>query len=274
MRLIPAIALGFVMALASPVAAQQDQTLTDLRGELVELYRDILMLKHQLDPTGLRAVEQPTGDSILDRVIAIEQSLQLLTSRTEELDYRIGQIVADGTNRIGDLEFRLCELEPSCDIGTLGETPSLGGVSLENVPVLTPPTSDENDGLALAERSDFEAAQVAYDEGRYSEATDLFEAFLSNYPGGPLGVQAQIGLGQSLELLGRPRDAASKFLEAFSLNPEGPEAPFALYKLGQMLAAIGQFDESCVMLGEVGRRFPQSGEAILAQDQMISLSCP
>ena len=37
--------------------------------------------------------------------------MQRLTSKSEELENRINRIVSDGTTRIGDLEFRLVELE-------------------------------------------------------------------------------------------------------------------------------------------------------------------
>jgi hypothetical protein len=59
-------------------------------------------------------------------VNSIEAELSRLTARTEELSNRIDRIVADGTNRIGDLEFRLVELEGG-DVSRLGETSTLGG---------------------------------------------------------------------------------------------------------------------------------------------------
>ncbi|MCQ8811847.1 hypothetical protein NQU36_28345, partial [Escherichia coli] len=69
----------------------------------------------------------PVGATTLERVDAIEAELTRLTARTEELQGRVERVVADGTNRLGDLEFRVCELEPGCDIGEIGDTLPIGG---------------------------------------------------------------------------------------------------------------------------------------------------
>lgn len=272
MRLTVLFAALLSIAPLLPASAQQS-SLADIRSELSALYGDILQLKQQLDPTGLRS-GVTDGSTTLDRVISIERSLQVLTARTEELEYRIERIVSDGTNRIGDLEFRLCELEAACDIGTLGETPSLGGGTGTPVsPIFGGLGSVEGEELAMSERADFEAAQLAMEEQRYQDAEQLFDDFIKSYPGGPLGVQAQMGRGRALELLGNPREAGRAYLAAFSLNPEGDDAPRALLQLGRMMAAIGQVDEACVMLGEVGRRFPASQAALDASANLASLNC-
>jgi len=273
MRLIAVIALA--MSVAVPASAQNAASLADIRAELTVLYRDILSLKQELDPTGLREGTE-ASTSTLDRVVSIERSLQVLTARTEELEFRIDRMVADGTNRIGDLEFRLCELEESCDIGELGETPTLGGgdIAVPVTPIFTGLAAVEGEQLAVAEKNDFEAAQIALEEQRYEEAADLFAQFVETYPRGPLGVQAEMGRGHALEMLGKHREAARAYLAAFSLNNEGPEAPYALLQLGKMLAAFSQIDEACIMLGEVGRRFPSSEAALDASNTIVSLNCP
>ena len=47
------------------------------------------------------------GGDALQRMDAIEAALAQLTSKTEALEFRVNQVVTDGTNRIGDMEFRL-----------------------------------------------------------------------------------------------------------------------------------------------------------------------
>ena len=80
----------------------------------------------------------------LDRMNALEAQLADLTAKTEKLEIRINKVVADGTNRIGDLQFRVCELEQGCDTSKIGETVPLGGGAAA-APTPTPAKSDRPD---------------------------------------------------------------------------------------------------------------------------------
>lgn len=264
-----------VMALLAPVPAvgQQDQTLADIRQELSALYVDIQRLRTELSTTG--GLTQGTlGNTPLDRLNAIEVELQRLTAKTEELEFRINRITVDGTNRIGDLEFRLCELEPACDIGMLGDTPSLGGTD-NGAEVTAPETATETTGpqLAVSEQQDFERAQEALAAGDFRGASDQFAAFIQTYPGGPLSAQAYFYRGLALEGMGEISQAARAFLDSFSGEPDGEVAARALYKLGETLGELGQTADACVTLGEVPTRFPGTQQAQDAVSERQRLGC-
>ena len=99
-------ALIFCLSLAMPLPlAAQDPTLADIRQELSVLFVEVQKLKRELSTTG--GVSTNIGGDTLQRVDLIEAELQRLTAKTENLEFRIGRVVSDGTNRIGDLEFRL-----------------------------------------------------------------------------------------------------------------------------------------------------------------------
>ncbi len=266
------LAIAAVLACAPTSSFAQDETLADIRQQLSILYVDITRLKRELSTTGAAAVNT-AGSTPLDRLNAIESELQRLTSKTEELEFRVNRITVDGTNRIGDLEFRLCELEPACDIGQLGDTPSLGGVDNgAGVPTAAaPPTGGP--ALAVGEQNDFERAQEALAAGDFRSAADLLETFAASYPGSPLSAQVQITRGKALEGLGENARAARAFLEAFSGNPNGAEAPEALFLLGRALGNVGQTQDACVTLAEVGVRFPGNPNVTEAQSAMAALGC-
>ncbi|MFK7763192.1 MAG: tol-pal system protein YbgF [Roseobacter sp.] len=279
-RFIPIVCV--LMLLPFRVAAQDDQTLADIRQELTVLYVEMQRLKRELSTTGAPAVSTG-GTTVLDRLSAMESELQRLTSKTEELEFRVNRIVEDGTNRVGDLEFRLVELEGG-DIGALGETTTLGGDTGASTTTATtgttaPVTPEGQTGgvdstqLAVGEEEDFKSAQTALAEGQYQQAADQFQSFSETYPGGPLAAGAALGRGEALENLGDTREAARSYLSSFSANPQGPVAAQALFRLGRALGQLDQTEEACVTLSEVGIRFPGDPAAAEAEAARQSLAC-
>ncbi|MEL7253171.1 MAG: tol-pal system protein YbgF [Pseudomonadota bacterium] len=274
MRLLSVL---LALAVASMAHAQdRTQTLADIRQELSVLYVEIQKLKRELSTTG-GVQTQAVGGSTIDRVNTIEAEMTRLTALTEQLQFRIDSVVRDGTNQIGDLEFRLCELEPDCDISTLGQGTTLGGVEPTTggtQPVSQPDTAATPDvQLAVGERADFDAAVAAMENGDNAAAAQQFAAFLSNYPGSPLSGDARLMRGAALEADGQNTQAARAFLDAFSQDPNGEKAPEALFLLGRSLGRIGQVDEACVTLAEVSVRFPGGQAASDAQAERARLGC-
>lgn len=279
-RRIAAIAVTAALAL-TPLTAQsqsREETLADVRQQLSVLYVEIQKLKRELSTTGapggvLGGVA--AGVSTLERVDAIERQLRMLTDNTEQLQYRLERVVEDGTNRIGDLEFRLVELEGG-DVSTLGETSTLGG------DLVAPGAGTQNDGsgdgvateLAVGERADFARAKQALDNAEFGAAVDQLASFVVTYPGSPLEPEAHLRRGQAHEGQGETTRAARAYLESYSGAPQGQWAADALFHLGRSLGALGQINEACVTLNEVSVRYPGSAQVVLAQGEMASLLCP
>lgn len=265
------------LAVAFPAAAQdRERTLADIRQELSVLYVEIQKLKRELVTTGGPQVNiQET--SIPDRVNSMEAEMTRLISRTEELSNRIDRIVSDATNRIGDLEFRLVELEGG-DVSKLGETTTLGGEQEARAPVVAAPLPAPGGGsggpeLAMSEQADFDRAKAALDRGEYEVAAEQLAAFTQTYPGSPLSGEAHFWRGEALSAVGDTSSAARAYLDSFSGDPQGMMAPDALLQLGLALDKLGQRQESCVMLGEVTARFPSSAASVEAQAARGSMGC-
>lgn len=262
------------------VQAQDTETLADIRQELTVLSVELKKLKRELNTTG-GAAQLSGGGSILDRVNAIESEVQRLTGKTEELEHRIDRVVTDGTNRLGDLAFRLCELDPDCDISEFEPGSDLGGVSEPEsstgaVAMPEPQGEEAQDEaqLAIGEGDDFERAKAALEAGEYETAAERFARFRQDYPEGPLSARAGLLRGEALESAGRESDAARAYLDAFSAAPNADEAPETLFRLGRALGRLGQTEDACVTLGEVAARYPGAEAVSDARSEMVRLGCP
>lgn len=270
-------AVVFALVLGVPGAGfAQQETLADIRQELSVLYVEMQRLRGELNTTGAPSGSGGAG-TMLDRMDAIEAELRRLTSATEELDLRVNRVVADGTNRIGDLEFRLCELEAGCDIGTLGETTTLGGGV--TAPAALPPVSTgANDNaepisMAAAEQSDFDRAMALFEEEEFAAAAIQFEAYTETYPGGALSAEAHYWRGEAEAAQGAWNRAARAYLASFSGAPDAPRAPESLFRLGTSLQELGQTEEACLTLAEVENRYPSSSSVLDARGAMADFGC-
>lgn len=264
-------------------AAAQDRaaTLAEIRQELATLTGQIESLRRELRPGdgdgdgngGAGAAPAPADAAPLARLDAIEAELRRLTAASETLAHRIDRIVADGTNRIDDLKFRLTELEGG-DIGAIPPTPPLGGEAGPTPSAPMPPPAAAPD-LAVGERGDFEAAVALTTEGTPADAHEALQRFLDTYPRSPLAAEAQLLRGDMLEALGNPGQAGRAYLESYTLAEETDPgiASEALLKLGLALAALEQTREACITVGQVADGFPGTAAALRAAATLGDLGC-
>ncbi|MEM9432735.1 MAG: tol-pal system protein YbgF [Pseudomonadota bacterium] len=263
--------------LAGPALAQdRDRTLADIRQELSVLALEIQKLNRELSTTSGPTINLG-GQSGIDRLNAIEAAVANLTRQTEALQNRINGVVADGSNQIGDLQFRLCELTPDCDLADLPEAAPLGGEAAVSVPSLGNPQPDvgsEGVELAVGEAADFETAKASLAAGNNEEAAAQFAAFTQNYPGGPMSGEAHFLRGEALTNLGQWNAGARAYLESYSGAPNDARAPEALFRLGVALNELGRATESCQILQAVESRYPGSEIVAQANTTRSELACP
>ncbi len=273
------LCLIFLMPPAVWAQSGDGEELGAIRAELGALNAEIGRLRAELQTPGLAAQQgiANTGP-LLQRLDALEAAQRELTAEVEQVEFAVRQVVEDGTRRIGDLEFRLVELEGG-DVSQLGATPPLGGeLSLGDGGAVTAlPDAQPGGGvqLAVSEQADFDAAYAAYEAGSYADAADKFQAFVTNYPGGPLSGDAAFWRGEALAAQGDWREAARSYLDSFSGAPQGDKAPEALVRLGISLGKIGQTEQACLTFNEVGKRYPSADPALLdkAQAEKGTLGC-
>lgn len=273
-RFFAILALG--VALASGGMARAE-TVADVRAQLTALNGQIQQLRDELVRQGAAGGLSRDPATVLVRLDQLEAELRRLTGRVDVLVNDIDRIVTEASNRAGELDFRVTELEGG-DVSLIGTPEPLGGGVTElrprARPAQTPIGQAAPDASPIAsERSAFDAAVAAADGGDNVRASELFSTFLATYPGGPLSAEAQFRRGEALSALADWQSAARSYLDAFSGAPDGPFAPRALFRLGVSLGELGQVTQACQTLAEVDARYPGSDVAGDVAARRTMLNC-
>lgn len=271
---------------ASPPAlpdssAPAPERLADLRASLGQLSAGLQALRAELVASGAEGFQAAGGDTAIDRMTAMEAEIARLTGRIEALEHRITRLVRDGTNRIGDIEFRLCELDPLCDLGALttaqmdagvaGAGGAAGGLDLS--PSVSPEPESTPAFPNEAAASAWAAAEEALAVGDAAGAAAQFEAIADAHAGTPLAAEAIYQRGAALDAGGEAAAAAQAWLQSFSAAPGGARAPDALLGIARVLADQGKTADACVFLDDLTARFGGSAAAAEAQERIAALGC-
>ncbi|MBL1435145.1 MAG: tol-pal system protein [Rhodobacteraceae bacterium] len=253
--------LILVLMLAGPVQAQE-MTLDDIRGDIAVLSLQLEALRMELSSTGSTELSARDAASALVRIDEINADLRAALGRVETLEIKVRQVIEDGTRRIGDIEFRLTELEGG-DATLNAPTTPLGGTESQS-DVITP------------ERQAFSDAKKALESGDGAAAAGLLAAFLGNFPDGPLSSEARFMQGEALAMQGDFQNAARSYLSGFSGAPDGTFAPRSLFGLSVSLFQLGQGEQACLTLAEIQIRYPNIDETLSRDiiEQRGAMACP
>lgn len=269
-------------AAAAGDAAAPARTLADLRADLRAVGADLRTLRAELSASGAEGFRAAGGESAIDRMNAMEREITRLTGETERLRHRIDRIVRDGSNRIGDIEFRLCEMEDGCDLGALTTTQlgdldgggaALMGSAFDAAPSTAPAGAGVSGALTAQEQAEMDRARAALGEGDFPRAAELFGAFASTHAGSPAATEALYLQGAALDSAGDAKGATAAWLQAFAAAPTGPRAADALLGLSRVSVAGRAAAEGCVYLDELIARFPGTPQADEAARRSASAGC-
>ncbi len=260
---------AFLLLSQGSVCAQvRDETLADIRQQLVALYVEMERLRRELFPGGSNS---STGE--MQRLDDIESKLRNTISQVEGLEFRILKIAENSSRRIRDLEYKLVELEGG-DLSALEGGTTLGGDnnSIEVDALRIKPEPAEQNAVR-SERQLFETARSMFELQNFEEAVRQFRTFLDAYPSSPYTAEAHFILGEAFAGQRNWKDAASSYLDSFNSDKEGPTAPRSLFGIGESLGKLGTKREACLVLASVGKRFPASEQSDRASDEMMRLEC-
>ena len=151
------------------------------------------------------------------------------------------------------------------------ETPAAGApLELGKGPPSPPPTTGPTvvgSGIAMLDqpREQFNVALQAFQAGQYPEAEVGFKAFLTANPAHRLTPDAIFYIGETYLQRSRPREAAEQYLKVTTDYSKSSRAPESMVRLGQTLAALGNSEQACATLTELGKRYPAASASVKKQ---------
>lgn len=289
--------LGLVAAMAQPdvASAQNVDALIDRIERLERSLRDLEPLVYRGEtPRGGVVARSPDTFSAPStariaeaevRMTQLENELRNLTGQVEEVSFRLRQISTRLDKLVGDVDFRLGELErgasapaqaPAAAAADGGAQPTpppaatgfgqqvqaaagqRGGAQQAAVAPAAP-------GTVLPDGSPMERYNFAFSLLRKSEfdrAEQAFTEFLAAHPDDDLAANAQYWLGETYYVRNQFDAAAAAFLQGIKQYPASAKAPDTLLKLGITLRELGQPAEACNTWNELLRSFPDADNRI------------
>ena len=269
--MIQTVALGAVFAViatvipASTVQAQtqwsRSSSPEDLIYRLDQLSAEIADMRASVGGGGTAVRSTGSGD-----VGQLEGEIRRLTAKVERLENQIRQLSQNTENQLGDVIFRLNELEG---------VPNDGAESPQLVPNQDATVAAAQGAVSVSEQGDLDRAIGDVNQGRFDQAEDRLRQFLNTYPSSPLVGEAWYWLGESQFVRGNLADAARSYLNGYQIETAGSYAPQNLYKLGTTLGRLGQLREACSTLTLVRQQFPNAPDGIpnKADAEADNLTC-
>lgn len=247
--------------LSDPRVAQLEEQLRQLTGQFEELNFQLLQMQENMRRQQedleyrLQELEDQKQGSVVTNELPTTDMAQ-----TEQLGSATGPIdtpVQTVTNLPGATAPAATTTTPR-----LGQPPrNLGSIQLDangnvvetSIDFSAQSVEQSIDGTQVAslggEVNAEQLYMVGYQyilDGDYNLAEGVFSAFVETYPNDPLIADARFWLGESLLAQGRFEDAADAFIVARSLHPDATKAPETLYKIGFIMAALGNRQIACV----------------------------
>jgi len=244
------VVLFELTAFFNSVQASENQTFDTLQKKIESLEKEILNLKMK------NIVENKFEWQIL-KLSEIENDIKRLHNRYEILENNYYQDLKAIKGQTNDIKKRVLFLE--------GKTPK----NEEELKHIDPHINSEiiaDTPTTISEEEEiFSSALTLHDSRKLKESENKFSDFIEKYPNSSLLSNAFYWRAETKAGQENWIGAANDYLESFSISPSGEYSPKTLFGLGVSLGAIGEREQACLTLDEVGMRFPDIG-AVLSQN--------
>lgn len=237
-----------------------------------------------------QGVIQAEAELLFDRVLTLEEESRALTGHYEVLEHKMDTMIKRLDRLVVDLDFRLRTIEdtlrnqnqvvastdpsqsqaqPLEGAGNIqefepGAVRPLGTVTQDQLDQVGAPGSAAQpqtaallpEGASVSDR--YAAAMEFVRQQRFIDAERALDEFLVAHPNDPLASNAHYWKAEAIYARQDFERAAAVFLDGYQAFPEGSKAPDMLLKLVMSLRALGETEQACAVLGQLGSAFPDA----------------
>lgn len=241
------------MALGALAPAAAGET----KDRLISLERAVADLQAAAPATSASAV----------KIGQLEEQIQTLTGRVEELSYQLDQANA----RLQTVTSALAGGAPAPG----GPTSLSGDPIADRIAGTTGAASAGDIELPIDADAAFQYASSFLLNGDYARAETAFELYVKAFPNHPRSADAQFRLGEIYLATGANADAADAFIAHIKKYPSDPRAADAYLKLGTAFARMRQNAEACKVFKTMKTKFPNASQIVQerADVEMTKISC-
>ena len=230
--------------------ASETYGLESLQKRLLTLEKEILDLK-------MKNIVEDKFEWQFLKMTEIENDIKKLHNRFEILENNYYKELKNLKALLLNSDLRnlenIEELTENIQDKSVIEAPGDNSASLESLEVL-----GKEEELYMSAVDAFDKGQITLAEQRFSEFIDAF----------PTSAKLSFALFWRAETRVKNENwigAANDYLESFTINPNGKSAAKTLFGLGVSLGAIGEKDQACLTLDEVGSRFENIERTLLVE---------
>jgi tol-pal system protein YbgF len=274
-------ATSLVFLLTGCVALQQDMIQMEDRVQALEVSNQQLQerMKTDLDTIGKnrQSSEQNLRSQVAQmnaNMASLQEDVRLLTGRVEELEYSInrktsGNEAAGKKNderldemslSLSKLDQRLIQLEQYLNVDGRNARPSAGVKSGEEAAA---PSASED-----SEKTIYEKARQAYDNGEMDKSRQLFQELIQKYPKSSNADNAQFWIGESYYREKWYERAILEYQNVIEKYPKGNKVPAAMLKQGLALLQIGEKSSARLILQELVNKYPDTSASKIAAKKL------
>lgn len=216
------------------------------------------------------------NDDLLTKMNAMEQEVQTLQGRVDELQHELKRSTEENALVIAELRKKISETPaPVAPAVSKTAVSSVPAAKTSSAAVVAVPISAKAAPVAATtpeaqEKATYDAAYSLVSAKAYPDAIEAFTGYLTIYPDGKYVPQANYWLGE-LNASQQLYPTAIQYLEVVVKQyPKSTKAPDAMLKLGIINKRLGNDAKAQTWFARLMKEYPQSPSAQSAKEYLVN----